>query len=138
MKNEKHYLFLGRFQPFHLGHKTLIGQKLDEGQPCLILVRDISPDEKNPFTTKQTVQMIEKVYEGKDVKVMTVPDIAGICFGRGVGYTVEELVLPDNIQRISATGIRNSIQEGTDDWKENVDESIHDMVVEFLDENGFL
>ena len=29
------------------------------------MVRDIEPDEKNPFTTEQTVQMIEKYHAAK-------------------------------------------------------------------------
>ena len=58
--DKKYAIFVGRFQPYHQGHISLIMQKINKGIPALILVRDIEPDEKNPFTTKQTILMIEK------------------------------------------------------------------------------
>jgi len=58
-------IFIGRYQPYHFGHVSLVRQKLDKGIPCLIMVRDIPPDEKNPFTTEQTVGMIKKYHESK-------------------------------------------------------------------------
>ena len=58
----KRAMFVGRWQPFHNGHKWLIDQKLSQKKPILIAVRDIPPDDKNPFTTEQTVEMINKVY----------------------------------------------------------------------------
>ena len=45
-----------------LGHIELIKQKLNEGIPALIMVRNIEPDERNPFTTEQTVRMIKKYH----------------------------------------------------------------------------
>ena len=41
---------------------------------------------------------------------MLVPNITNICYGRGVGYKIEEIVLPENIQKISATNIRNEMK----------------------------
>ena len=35
-----------------------------------------------------------------------VPNITNICYGRGVGYKIEEIELPKEIQEISATKIR--------------------------------
>ena len=40
-----------------------------------------------------------------------VPNITNICYGRGVGYKIEEIVLPDKIQKISATKIRKTMRE---------------------------
>lgn len=116
----------------HNGHKWLISQKLDEGTPILICVRDIPPDEKNPFTTEQTVEMVEKVYENCDVEVLVIPDIESVNWGRGVGYGTIEHQPPADIGFISATAIRNAITESDDSWKQNVDESIHDMVIKNL------
>lgn len=128
----KRAMFIGRWQPMHNGHKWLISQKLDEGTPILICVRDIPPDDKNPFTTEQTVEMINKVYEGQDVEVMVIPDIESVNWGRGVGYGTIEHQPPADIGFISATAIREAIASGDDSWKSNVDESIHEMVVENL------
>ena len=132
----KRAMFIGRGQPMHNGHKWLISQKLDEGTPILICVRDIPPDDKNPFTTEQTVEMINKVYEGQDVEVMVIPDIESVNWGRGVGYGTIEHQPPADIGFISATSIRNSISENDDSWKKNVDEKIHDLVVEYLNAQG--
>jgi len=130
----KRAMFIGRWQPFHNGHKWLINQKLSEGTPILIAVRDIPPDEKNPFTTEQTVEMIQKVYSEQDVEVVCIPDIESVNYGRGVGYGINEHVPPQNIGFISATGIRNNIKEDNNDWRENVDSSIHDLVEKYLGE----
>lgn len=130
----KKAMFIGRWQPFHNGHKWLINQKLSEGKPILIAVRDIPPDEKNPFTTEQTVEMIQKVYSEQDVEVVCIPDIESVNWGRGVGYGLNEHVPPQNIGFISATGIRNNIKENNNSWRENVDSSIHDLVEKYLGE----
>tara|TARA_R110002110_G_scaffold144293_1_gene333375 strand:+ start:90 stop:491 length:402 start_codon:yes stop_codon:yes gene_type:complete len=129
---KKRAMFVGRWQPFHDGHKWLIDQKLSQNKPILIAVRDIPPDEKNPFTTEQTVEMINKVYEKHDVEVVSIPDIESVNYGRGVGYEINEHVPPENIGFISATSIRNSIQEDDHNWKNKVDDKIHDLVVEYL------
>lgn len=101
------------------------------------MIRDIEPDEKNPFTTQQTVDMIEKYHnsKGDDVKVMIIPDIESVNFGRGVGYEINEFTPPDNIGFISATKIRDSIKNGDDSWKSMVHESIQEDIVKNLMEN---
>jgi adenylylsulfate kinase len=128
----KRAMFVGRWQPLHNGHKWLIGEKLDKNIPVLICVRDIPPDDKNPFTTEETVDMLETVYADKDVVVMTIPDIESVNYGRGVGYGIIEHVPPPNIGFISATEIRNKINQGDSSWKDNVDSKIHDKVLKYL------
>lgn len=133
-KDKKRAIFIGRYQPYHQGHISLIQQKLNQGIPALIMVRDIAPDEKNPFTTQQTVSMIEKYHaaKGDDVEVMIIPDIESVNYGRGVGYEINEFTPPDGIAFISATKIRESIKIGDDAWKEMVDESIQEDVIKYL------
>jgi len=132
--DKKRAIFIGRYQPYHWGHIELINQKLNEGVPALIMVRDIAPDDKNPFTTEQTVEMIKKYHESKgdDVEVMIIPDIESVSYGRGVGYQINEYTPPDNIGFISATKIRQSIKDGDDSWKNMVDESIQEDVIKYL------
>ena len=133
-ESKKYAIFVGRFQPYHQGHISLIMQKINEGIPALIMVRDIAPDAKNPFTTKQTVEMIEKYHaaKGHDVQAIIIPDMESVNFGRGVGYEINEFTPPENIGWISATGIRNSIKEGNNDWRTLVDESIQADVEKYL------
>ena len=42
---------------------------------------------------------------------MLVPNITNISYGRGVGYKIEEIVLSEKIQEISATKIRAKLRE---------------------------
>lgn len=138
-KDKKYAIFIGRYQPYHYGHINLIQQKLDQGIPALIMVRDIEPDEKNPFTTEQTVSMIEKYHQAKgdDVKVMIIPDIESVNYGRGVGYEINEFTPTKEVAFISATKIRESIKNNNDDWKEMVDESIQEDVEKYLYETEY-
>jgi cytidyltransferase-like protein len=136
-ESKKYAIFVGRYQPYHFGHIELIQQKLNEGVPVLIMIRDIEPDEKNPFTTEQTVSMIEKYHKSKgdDVKVIIIPDIESVNFGRGVGYEVNEYLPPKDVASISATGIRNCIKNKDDYWKKLVDPIIQDDVLLILEKN---
>jgi len=132
--DKKYAIFVGRYQPYHYGHINLIQQKLNEGIPALIMVRDIEPDVKNPFTTEQTVSMIEKYHKSKgdDVKVMIIPDIESVNYGRGVGYEINEYTPTEALGFISATKIRESISLGDNDWRKMVDLSIQEDVENYL------
>jgi len=115
----KRALFVGRWQPCHLGHEWLIRQKLDKGIPCLVYVRDIPPDENNPYTTTQTVEILEAAFAGEAVQVIVGPDLESVNWGRGVGYeTNDHGECP--VAGISATKLRQSLADGTDDWLEFV------------------
>jgi len=133
-ESKKYAIFIGRFQPYHQGHISLIMQKINQGISALIMVRDIAPDAKNPFTTEQTVEMIKKYHaaKGHDVRVIIIPDMESVNFGRGVGYEINEFAPPEDIGWISATKIRNSIKEENNDWKMLVDESIQGDVEKYL------
>ena len=120
----KKAVFIGRWQPMHLGHEWLIRNKLDQGIPVLIMVRDIPPDPKNPFRTEETVDMIETAFSGEDVEVMVIPDIESVNWGRGVGYETNEFKPPEDIKRISATDIRTKIKANDDTWKNFVNPKV--------------
>ena len=51
-----------------------------------------------------------KDYEGR-IKVTLVPNITNICYGRGVGYKIEEIVLDEKTQQISETKIRAQMRK---------------------------
>jgi cytidyltransferase-like protein len=107
-------MFIGRWQPLHDGHKALFKQAIDEGKNVLICIRDIEPDEKNPFTADEVKENIMEHYifemmDGK-VKVMIIPDICSVEFGRGVGYDIIEHIPPQAIHDISATKIREQLK----------------------------
>jgi cytidyltransferase-like protein len=131
--DKKYQVFFGRFQPFHYGHMWLINKQLCKEVPILILVRDMPPDEKNPFTTKQTVHMIKTaIGDEGDVIVEPVVDIQGLNYGRDVGYEINEFTPPEDIGRISATEIRNAVKNNDDFWKGTVDPKIHGLIIKYL------
>ena len=111
----KRALFIGRWQPLHPGHKWLFNQKLEQDIPILIAVRDTPIDEGNPFSTDQVVSNLEKEYvnevESGMVKVIPIPDIESVNYGRGVGYEIYEYVPPEDIGRISATEILRKLNK---------------------------
>ena len=55
-------MFVGRWQPLHKGHQSLFQQAMDEGKNVLICIRDIKPDEKNPFSADQVRENILDFY----------------------------------------------------------------------------
>lgn len=102
-------LFVGRYQPFHDGHRNLILEGLKRvGQVC-IAVRDTGgTSEKDPFGFEYVKARIEsalKDYEGR-FTVIQVPNLTAIFYGRDVGYQVERIDLDEALTAISATELR--------------------------------
>ena len=105
---------LGRWQPWHEGHQKLFKEIIKKtGQVC-IQIRDVQGVDDNPFdfeTVKKNIEeRLNPEFEGR-FKIMLVPNITNICYGRGVGYKIEEIVLSEEIQKISATKIRAKMRE---------------------------
>jgi len=111
----KYSMFIGRWQPWHAGHRWLIDQRLKEGKRVLLAIRDVEPDERNPWTPQEvlrnlTTELLDLIHTGR-LKIIIIPDIESVNIGRGVGYDVIEHVPPEDIRGISATGIRNQMKE---------------------------
>jgi nicotinamide mononucleotide adenylyltransferase len=114
---KQYSMFIGRWQPWHEGHRWLIDQRLNEGKNVLICIRDIETDEKNPYTAQEVERNIRnelwKYLSNETIKIMIIPDIESVNFGRGVGYDIIEHVPPQEVSEISATKIREQLkQEG--------------------------
>lgn len=109
-----HAMFIGRWQPWHAGHRWLIDQALNEDKKILLCIRDIEPDEKNPWSPMQVMMNLfnelQDLIEAGKVRVMIIPDIESINIGRGIGYDVIEHVPPRDIHDISATKIREQMK----------------------------
>ncbi|MDA9716370.1 cytidyltransferase [Candidatus Marinimicrobia bacterium] len=109
----KYSMFIGRWQPWHDGHRWLIDQRLNEGKNVLICVREVSKDDKNPYNPKDVKENVEKklkdLIDLKKVKVIIIPDIESVNYGRGVGYEIIEHIPPSDISKISATKIRKEL-----------------------------
>ncbi len=101
----KYNLFIGRFSPFHLGHKTIIDSFVKNGKPVCIAIRE--SDDKYPVAVRAGMikaVYIEEIIEGI-VKVIIIPDIETVIVGRDVGFSLVEV--PDDIKVISGKNIRN-------------------------------
>jgi phosphopantetheine adenylyltransferase len=113
-KDTQYALFIGRWQPLHSSHKALFNQALNEGKNVCIAIRDVEVNEKNPFKAEDIKENIEHelallVNTGK-VKVIIIPDICSVEFGRGVGYDIIEHIPPTAIAEVSATKVREQMR----------------------------
>jgi adenylylsulfate kinase len=110
-------LFVGRYQPFHDGHKALIVEGLKRvGQACVAVRTTHCIDDKNPFDFEYVRARIEhglREFEGRFV-VIPLPNITNVFYGRDVGYAVEKIDLDSPIENISATEVRRRLGQRGD------------------------
>ena len=105
-------LLLGRYQPFHDGHKKLVEEGLRRvGQVCIAVRDTCGIDDNNPLPFHAVKSAIESAlwqYRGR-ILVVEVPNITNVYYGRDVGYVVERLMLDEATEQISATKIRHEL-----------------------------
>ena len=104
---------LGRWQPWHEGHYTLFKEIIKKTGQVNIMVKDVKGIGDNPFdfkTVKKNIENALKDFKNR-IKISLVPNITNICYGRKVGYKTEKINLPKEIQKISATKIRNRMRK---------------------------
>jgi len=70
------------------------------------MVRTLPVSDDNPFLFDVIARNIYSRFAGEKVKVIAIPDIESINYGRDVGYEVNEWIPPDDIREISGTNIR--------------------------------
>jgi nicotinamide mononucleotide adenylyltransferase len=105
---------LGRWQPWHAGHRSLFERAIQKtGQVC-IMIRDCQGwQNNNPFDIKQVIKFIrddlDDEYKGM-YEILIVPNIVNITYGRDVGYVIEREHFDENTESISATKIRESMK----------------------------
>ena len=103
-------LLIGRYQPFHIGHKTLVAESIRRSGQCCIALRDVGGiDDSNPYDFEKVKKEIEDACKefGNKIKVVELPNITDVFYGRGVGYNIEQLELSKELQEVSATKIRD-------------------------------
>jgi hypothetical protein len=104
---------LGRWQPWHQGHRALFERALSKTGQVIIQIRDCQGwNNSNPFALEQVKKFIRKdldpLYQGQ-YEIQVVPNIVNITYGRDVGYKIEQEVFDDAIHSISATKIRKNL-----------------------------
>ena len=104
---------LGRFQPFHPGHKALFERALAKHGQVALLVRDMPRSESNPWAVEEICENLEielAEYAGK-FRCYPMPNIMNITYGRDVGYKIEQETFDDATHNISATKIREQMRK---------------------------
>lgn len=110
-ESRKSSLFIGRWQPFHQGHKTLIETVLKKRKPVVVAIRDTEIDHDNPFSTFERWSMIQKALAeyGGLVKIIVIPDIDEVCYGRDVGYGIRKIELDQRLESVSGAKTRKQL-----------------------------
>jgi hypothetical protein len=104
---------LGRWQPWHEGHRKLFERAIAKTGQVVIQIRDCQGwQESNPFAIEQVKSYIKRdldpIYQGQ-YEIQVVPNIVNITYGRDVGYKIEQETFTDKIHSISATKIRKEL-----------------------------
>lgn len=104
---------LGRWQPWHAGHRALFERAVAKTGQVVIMVRDCQGwNNSNPFDFEQVRSFIRRdldpIYQGQ-FRVVLVPNIVNITYGRDVGYKIEQEIFTEDIHNISATNIRKEM-----------------------------
>ena len=104
---------LGRWQPWHEGHRALFERLIAKTGQVIIQVRDVQGWQgSNPFAINQVTGFIKRdldpLYQGQ-YEIQVVPNIVHIGWGRGVGYTSGEETFDENVTSISGTDIRKKL-----------------------------
>jgi hypothetical protein len=104
---------LGRWQPWHTGHRALFERLLKRTGQVVIQIRDVQGwQDSNPFGLEEVKSRIRRdldpLYQGQ-YEIQVVPNIIHIGWGRGVGYTSGEEHFDDEITKISGTRIRQQM-----------------------------
>lgn len=110
VKFDPSHIFIGRWQPLHDGHRTIIDSAADNGKDVVIAIRDTELSEKNPLTAQERQELIEEVYEDHpNVETMIIPDVDTVAIGRDVGYSV--VSVPEEVAEISGTDTREEYEK---------------------------
>jgi adenylylsulfate kinase len=104
---------LGRWQPWHAGHRALFERAIAKTGQVVIQIRDCQGWQgSNPFEIEKVKSFIKRdldpIYQGQ-YEIQVVPNIVNITYGRDVGYKIEQEVFDDATHSISATKIRREL-----------------------------
>jgi adenylate kinase family enzyme len=104
---------LGRWQPWHAGHRALFERAVAKTGQVVIQIRDCQGWQgSNPFAIDQVKNLIRRdldpIYQGQ-YEIQVVPNIVNITYGRDVGYRIEQESFDESVTAISGTKIRRSM-----------------------------
>lgn len=96
-------VFIGRFQPFHNGHKAVIETALQQAKEVVIVVGSsfAARNLRNPFTFDERKAMIKAAFPSDNVKVVPVSD-----------YPYDDNKWMNAIQKVVDAAIPNAVDVG--------------------------
>ena len=87
----KYSLFIGRWQPWHPGHRWLIDQRLKEGKNVCVAIRDVEINKNQPW-------------DAADIKINVETELQDLI-------EIIEHIPPSDIEKISATNLRAKMRD---------------------------
>ena len=102
---KKTSLFIGKFNPFHEGHKAIIDSLLLEGRKVLVLPRRQMLLEE----WKTLYFFLRKIYGIKEVKLLNSECFDEGVYGRDVNYKFRKIKLSKKLHEVSSTKIREEL-----------------------------
>ena len=106
-------IYIGRFQPFHEGHKNIFINALKKNsQVCILVMDSFNINKKNPYKFQYVKKKINenlKNFRGKYI-IIKIPVVSEVVYGRKVGYNIRKISLNKNLEKISATKIRRKLK----------------------------
>lgn len=157
-KAKKQALFVGRFQPFHLGHLDVIKRALEEEDRLVIVIGSAEENHEhaNPFTAGERFQMIEAALESEGVErdryaiipirdvenfiLWTVhvdqyiPPVYKVYTGSPIVrhlyevYGKYKIVDVKMVKGISATAIRDKMLKNDSTWEQDVHPAVVSLI----------
>ena len=111
---KKTAIFIGRFQPFHEGHKRIFQNALKKNkQVCILVMDSYKINKKNPLKfnyVRKKIKIALKNYKNKYI-IIKIPVVSEVVYGRKVGYKIRKIKLSKKIEDISATKIRKKLNK---------------------------
>ncbi len=153
-------LFVGRFQPFHSGHLTVLERMRRDGIEEIVIVigsAQYSHTKGDPFTINERKEIVESVLKDIGVKysIVAINDVNSdsiwmsnvkrltpkfdIIYANGSikklfeneGYRVIKTLMERDEARISGGKVRDMIAVGDEDWKKMVPDQVREKILEF-------
>jgi len=98
-------LFIGKFMPFHEGHKLILDTLIESGDKVKLgIKRDIKSDE-----LKELKKELKDIY-GFDIEIVELGWFDRIGHGRGTGYAFDRIPTPKDMEVISSSKIRTQVK----------------------------
>lgn len=115
----KYDIFIGRWLFFHKGHLSIIEKVFKKnGRPILLLIMDTDEEPLVSYRIEKIIPVLNK--RNIPHKIIIIPPIASVNWGRTVGYETNYIEVDDDIKAISSTKIKEKIKNNDSSWQKDI------------------